>query len=118
MEDIPEKVLDKIKEILSSDPLEIYSAEEETVGESNFELVDSRDKNDSRVIGSANMFIAATVAYYIKIEEETVREFSEEELEDFAAHWNSILDLLKEQRFLREIELLARQKIKVVVDNT
>ena len=117
---VPDSIIEKVKEILLSQPLEIYSAEESTVGESNYELVNSRVKTDldDRIIGSANLFLAATLSYYVKINEKTVRDFSEEELEDFADYWKSILNILTEERFLREIQQFARQKIKVVVDNT
>lgn len=117
---VPDSIIEKVKEILLSQPLEIYSAEESTVGESNYELVNSRIKTDldDRIIGSANLFLAATLSYYVKINEKTVRDFSEEELEDFADYWKSILNILTEERFLREIQQFARQKIKVVVDNT
>ncbi len=120
---ISNELLIKIKDLLISQPLDIYSQDSDTINESNFELVDSRYEEDSieeeaRYIGSANMFIAASLACYVYFDCKGIDELSDDELTEFADAWNNILEILKEQRYIREIGLLAKEKIKVVVDNT
>lgn len=116
-------IYNKIKEIISSTPLDIYSEENETVNESNFELVHSRFTKDSlapedRYIGSANLFLAASLVCYDYFNCESIDELSDEDLEEFQTVWKGILSELKKERFIREIGLLSRDSIKVVVDNT
>jgi hypothetical protein len=116
-------IYNKIKEIIASTPLDIYSEENETVNESNFELVHSRFEKDTgskedRYVGSANLFLAATLVCYDYYECESIDELSDEELEDFQHIWRGLLNKLKQDRFIREIGLLSKNNIKVVVDNT
>lgn len=123
MYSISNELLIKIKDLLLSQPLDIYSEDSDTVNESNFELVDSRYDEDSieeeaRYIGSANMFIAASLACYAYFDCKELDDLSDDELTEFADSWNNILEILKEQRYIREVGLLAKEKIKVVVDNT
>ena len=68
-------LLEHIKNILLSEPLDIFSEEDETLSQSSFELVTARQESDfedydeededfeelSRYIGSANLFIAAAI---------------------------------------------------------
>lgn len=120
---ISDELLVKIKDLLISQPLDIYSHNSETINEANFELVDSRYEENSleeeaRYIGSANMFIAASLACYVHFNCREIDDLSDEELTEFAQVWSGILEILKEQRYIREIGLLAKEKIKVVVDNT
>jgi hypothetical protein len=113
------QLLEKIKDILESDPLDIYSRETETVNESNFELVLSRyEDEDDRYIGSANLFIAASLACYDYYDSTNIDDLTEEQLEEFVSSWAEILNYLKQDRFIRDIGLLSKEKIKIVVDNT
>lgn len=112
-------LLDKIKEILESDPLDIYSRDTETINESNFELVESRyEDEDDRYIGSANIFIAASLACYEYFDATNIDDLTDAQLEEFVSSWTNILNNLKQDRFIRDIVLLSKEKIKIVVDNT
>lgn len=116
-------LIDKIKDILESTPLDIYSEESDTVNEANFELVESRysvDKllDEDRYIGSANMFIAASLVCYDYFDFTVINDLTEEQLDEFYAIWKDVINELKEQRFIRDIGLLSKNNIKVVVDNT
>ncbi len=115
--------MDKIKEILASTPLDIYSEESDTINEANFELVASRFTEDSlseedRYIGSANMFIAASLVCYDYFDFARIDDLSEEDLNEFYMVWKDVVEVLKKERFIREIGLLSKNNIKVVVDNT
>lgn len=113
------QLLEKIKDILESDPLDIYSRETETVNESNFELVLSRyEDEDDRYIGSANLFIAASLACYDYYDSTNIDDLTDNQLEEFVSSWAEILNYLKQDRFIRDIGLLSKEKIKIVVDNT
>lgn len=117
------KLIQKIKDILESTPLDIYSDSSDTVNEANFELVNSRFENDKlteedRYIGSANMFIAASLVCYDYFDFTTIDELTEEQLDEFYLVWKDVIEELKKDRFIREIGLLSKNNIKVVVDNT
>jgi len=117
------KLIQKIKDILESTPLDIYSESSDTVNEANFELVNSRFENDKlteedRYIGSANMFIAASLVCYDYFDFTTIDELTEEQLDEFYLVWKDVIEELKKDRFIREIGLLSKNNIKVVVDNT
>ncbi|MCL5460376.1 hypothetical protein M3M33_17190, partial [Loigolactobacillus coryniformis] len=66
---VTERLLQRVRDILSSDPLELY--EDGTTVDCNFKLVDSRyinsedDDEENRHIGSANMLLAASLLGYI-----------------------------------------------------
>ena len=117
------KLIQKIKDILESTPLDIYSESSDTVNEANFELVNSRFETDKlteedRYIGSANMFIAASLVCYDYFDFTTIDELTEEQLDEFYLVWKDVIEELKKDRFIREIGLLSKNNIKVVVDNT
>ena len=117
------KLIQKIKDILESTPLDIYSESSDTVNEANFELVNSRFEKDNlteedRYIGSANMFIAASLVCYDYFDFTTIDELTEEQLDEFYLVWKDVIEELKKDRFIREIGLLSKNNIKVVVDNT
>ena len=117
------KLIQKIKDILESTPLDIYSESSDTVNEANFELVNSRFETDKlteedRYIGSANMFIAASLVCYDYFDFTTIDELTEEQLDEFYLVWKDVIEVLKKDRFIREIGLLSKNNIKVVVDNT
>lgn len=117
------KLIQKIKDILESTPLDIYSESSDTVNEANFELVNSRFEKDKlsdedRYIGSANMFIAASLVCYDYFDFTTIDDLTEEQLDEFYLVWKDVIEVLKKDRFIREIGLLSKNNIKVVVDNT
>lgn len=123
-----------IKELLLSAPLDIYSEYEETVSQSSYELVEPRtvetnideleeeDYDDleiylSRVIGSANLFIAASLLCDEVTHGKTLSDLSEEDLELFQTHWRSLINQLLGERFMRETQEIAHSKIKLVINN-
>lgn len=123
MNNISDQLMTKIRDLLVSEPLDIYSRDSDTVNEANFELVDSRYEDDGleeedRYIGSANMFIAASLACYVYFDCREIDQIEDEEMIEFASVWAGILESLKKERFIREVGLLSKEKIKVVVDNT
>jgi hypothetical protein len=116
-------IINKIKEILLSTPLDIYSEENESVTEANYELVSSRFDKDSlsledRYIGSANIFIAASLVCYDYFECQTIEELTDQQLNEFYEQWRSILEQLKAERFIRDTKQLIKSNIKMIVDNT
>lgn len=120
---IPDNLLEKIKDILESEPLDIYDSDNETITESNLELVESRYETDfleesDRYIGSANIFIAASILAYIILGESKIRTLSDEELETSSQYWDFLVEQLKRERFIRDTKLQANERIRVVVDNT
>ena len=48
----------------------------------------------------------------------TIDELTEEQLDEFYLVWKDVIEELKKDRFIREIGLLSKNNIKVVVDNT
>jgi hypothetical protein len=123
MINIPDKLLEKIKEILVSEPFDIFNEENETITEGNLELVDSRYDTDSleledRYIGSANIFIAASLLTFAMLNEKSIRDLSDEELELSSKYWEFVVDKLKSDRFIRDDSELVKEKIKLVIDNT
>lgn len=116
----------KIKEILLSKPYDIYSQETETVNESAYELVisrtifdkESQENTQTRYIGSVNMFIASSLMCYVLFNMKNIEDLSDDQLNDFAVKWKDFLERQVSARFIRPIEMIAREKIKVIVDNT
>jgi hypothetical protein len=109
MINIPDSLLEKIKDILTSEPLDIYDSEEETITESNLELVDSRYETDS---------LSEEDRYYISLNEPKIRELTDDELELSNQYWDFVVNKLKAERFIRDTKLQANEQIRVVVDNT
>jgi hypothetical protein len=128
-------LLEHIKNILLSEPLDIFSEEDETLSQSSFELVTARQKSDfedydyededddedfeelSRYIGSANLFIAAAIVCDVTSNGKSINTLNNEELEIFNKKWKSLINQLKEERFIRELQPIAHSKIKLVVNN-
>jgi hypothetical protein len=131
-------LLEHIKKLLLSDPLDIYSDEEETVSQSSYELVESRELTTtvivdaesfeydlqqseeadfSRVIGSANLFIAASIVCDEVTHGKALSKLNEEELLLFQETWREVINLLLGERFMRETQQTAHSKIKLVVNN-
>jgi hypothetical protein len=116
-------LVEKVKDLLESEPLDIYCKDTETINETNFELVSSRYEEDlqeqnDRYIGSANLFIAASLACYEYFDCASIDKLTDQQLEEFVSSWSVLLEYLKEQRFIRDIGPLSKEKIKIVVDNT
>lgn len=127
-------LLEHIKKLLLSAPLDIYSEYEETVSQSSYELVDSRplnietdyfsefavedeDEDTSRVIGSANLFIAASIVCNEVTQGKNLSNLSEKDLSIFQEYWKTILNRLVSERFMRETQEVAHSKIKLVINN-
>jgi hypothetical protein len=125
-------LLKHVKELLLSAPLDIYSEYEETVSQSSYELVETRDleitvdEDDedeeyaiecSRVIGSANLFIAASIVCDEVTQGKLLSELNEDDLSIFQEHWRSLINQLLGERFMRETQEIAHSKIKLVIDN-
>lgn len=134
-------LVEHIKNLLLSDPLDIYSGEEETVSQSSYELVDLRsltaitvpvdyeDNDDeeeeddikiylTRAIGSANLFIAASIVCDEVTHGKSLSDISEKDLTLFQESWRSIISLLLGERFMRETQETAHSKIKLIVNNS
>ncbi len=115
-------LIEYIRSVLSSNPVDIFSTEEDSVNHSCFELVDPRTFSeseylDSRYIGSANMFIVASIICYEVTEGKGLGDIKDEDLDIFQNKMNDITEKLKKERFIREIQPVAHSKIKLVVDN-
>jgi hypothetical protein len=124
-------LLKYIKELLLSPPLDIYSEYEETVSQSSYELVEPRDleitidEDDedeyaiecSRVIGSANLFIAASIVCDEVTHGKTLSELTENDLDNFQTGWRTLINQLLGERFMRETQEVAHSKIKLIIDN-
>ena len=124
-------LLEHIKNILLSEPLDIFSEEDETLSQSSFELVTARQESNfedydeededfeelSRYIGSANLFIAAAIVCDVTSRGKSISTLNDEELEIFNKKWKSLINQLKEERFIRELQPIAHSKIKLVVNN-
>lgn len=113
-----DRLINKIKEILLSPPLDILSADEDTITESVFELVSKRD-DGSIYIGSANMFIASSLTCYVSLGYDEIKAVSDEDLNNFATYWNSILVSLQNEKFIRYTkENRISNMLNIAVDNT
>ena len=113
-----DRLIDKIKEILLSPPLDILSSDEDTITESVFELVSKRD-DGSIYIGSANMFIASSLTCYVSLGYDEIKAVSDEDLDNFATYWNSILVSLQNEKFIRYTkENRISNTLNIAVDNT
>lgn len=129
---IQQELIEHIKNILSSDPLDIYNDELESVSHSSFELVEPReldldddeeyDEDDDneeslRRIGSVNVFIAAALVCDEVTQGRPLQKLNDPDSAKFESAWRSLINQLKEERFIRETQLVAHSKIKLVVDN-
>lgn len=115
-----ELLLDKIKEILESEPLDLYDPDTETASESIYELIDPReqeDETDNRYVGSANLFIASTFAFFVLFKNAEIEKATDEELEEFSVLWKEIVSKLIEHKFIRSHSSHARKGIKLVINN-
>lgn len=97
-------LVEHVKNLLLSAPLDIYSEYEESVSQSSYELVEPRtidietdysldseenseDEDISRIIGSANLFIAASIVCNEVTQGKKLSDLSEKDLSDFQEHW-------------------------------
>lgn len=121
-------LIEHVKKLLLSAPLDIYSEIEESVSQSSYELVEPRpleiesdeelEEDISRTIGSANLFIAASIVCDEVTQGKKLSNLSEKDLSDFQEHWRSLIDNLVSERFMRETQEVAHSKIKLVINNT
>ncbi len=125
---IDEVLIKHIKELLLSAPLDIFSEEDETVSQSSYELVEPRtldilvddeydDEEISRIIGSVNIFIAASIVCDEVTQGKSLSKLNDEDLNKFQDYWRTIIDQLVSERFMRETQEVAHKKIKLIVDN-
>jgi hypothetical protein len=134
---IQQELIDHIKNILVSHPVDIFNEELESVSHSSFELVEPRDIEDTdedfedddddeddedvedslRRIGSVNVFIAAAILCDEVTQGRSIQKLNEVDSAKFESAWRSLINQLKEERFIRETQLVAHSKIKLVVDN-
>ena len=118
-----EDLLETLRDIIESDPLDIYSSEEDSITECVFELVESRYEEDNneeedRYIGSANILIASSLLIYVLSGMKDLDKISEIEEELYYKQWEEILLALQNEKFIRPTKLTTKESIKVVVDNT
>jgi hypothetical protein len=109
-------LIKRIKDILESNPLDVYNEEDEMEG--TIELVSSRSDYGDRYIGTANIFMAVTIFIYASLGYTKIVELPEEVLDQKMDEWHGILNTLKEEKFIRDTQPLVKEKIKLVVDNT
>lgn len=107
-----ELLISKIKDILLDTPIDIYNPDENTNTQSMYELQQRRE--GSKYIGSANLFIAASLYCYVTRANQ-FNQMSEEDLEMFSNDWKALLTNFENEGFLKEI---GTSNLKVIVDNT
>jgi hypothetical protein len=126
-------LLNHVKELLLSPPLDICSEYEETVSQSSYELVEARTveltiddleedeeyetEENSRIIGSANLFIAASIVCDEVTHGKLLSDLNENDLDTFQEHWRALINQLLGERFMRETQEIAHSKIKLVINN-
>lgn len=121
-------LVEYIKQLLLSTPADIVSEEQESISHSSFELVEPRELEDeddddddeedlTRYIGSVNLFIAAALVCDEVTQGRSLQRLNEADSQKFESAWRSVINRLKEERFIRETQLVAHGKIKLVVDN-
>lgn len=108
-----------IKEILESEPLELFNPEEETSSISNLELVNSRFEEDElqeedRYIGSGNVLLAFSLLSFVLLKETKVRPLTEKEIENTNVIWSTIISQLKEQKFIRDTSSKVKSSLRVI----
>ena len=119
-------LVEYIKQLLLSTPADIVSEEQESISHSSFELVEPRELEDddddeeedlTRYIGSVNLFIAAALVCDEVTQGRSLQRLDDADSQKFESAWRSVINRLKEERFIRETQLVAHGKIKLVVDN-
>lgn len=131
---IEQNLVDYVKKILLSDPVDIFYEEQESISHSSFELVDPREVSDddddedeeyeedddedlTRYIGSVNLFVAAALVCDEVTHGRALQKLNKADSAKFESAWRFLINQLKEERFIRETQLVAHSKIKLVVDN-
>lgn len=108
------KLIEYIKSIIESEPYDILADDETSVTESSFELVNSRDSEYDRYIGSVNIFIAASLLCNEIYKGKYISALNNDELDEFNKQWSFLINFLKTEKFIRDIASVARTKIKLV----
>jgi len=125
---IEQKLFEYIKQVIASGPADIVSEEFESISHSSFELVEPReidedeidedeDEDLTRYIGSVNLFIAAALVCDEVTQGRSLQKLNKTDSAKFESAWRSVINQLKEERFIRETQPIAHSKIKLVVDN-
>ena len=113
---VSEKLEKKLKEIILTDPYDIYHPDSfsENFSTSSLELCSARDNEFEKAIGSANLYIACEILDF------EVRKFYKAERGSvhFYEAWSSFIGYLKESNFVKDTPETTRQKFKLVVDNS
>ena len=111
------KVKKDIKEILEGTPLDIVNEYEDYILETDFwELVELRKEGaakGSRKIGSANMLYAnSTILEYFNLHGQGLA--TEDKSEVSLQIFKSIIELLEQERFIRQIPEAIRETFTVI----
>jgi len=128
---IEQKLFEYIKQVIASGPSDIVSEEFESISHSSFELVEPREIDEdedeeeddeewedlSRYIGSVNLFIAAALVCDEVTQGRSLQNLNKTDSAKFESAWRSVINQLKDERFIRETQPVAHSKIKLVVDN-
>jgi len=128
---IDNSLFEYIKQLLLSTPADIVSEGNESISHSSFELVEPRELEDedesdydedewedlTRYIGSVNLFIAAALVCNEVTSGRSLQKLNDADSQKFESAWRSVINRLKEERFIRETQLVAHSKIKLVVNN-
>lgn len=112
---ISEKLESKLKEIILTDPYDIYHPDLiESFSHSTLELCSARDNEFERAIGSANLYIACEILDF------EVQKFYKVERGStyFYEAWSKFINHLKTSKFLKDTPETTRQGFKLVVDNS
>lgn len=108
-----DEIIKTLKDFLLQEPIDVYNQYQD-IKISNIELVDTRMVNGehSRDIGSANLFLAsAFLSTVLGIDLPTK---NLEELSKSKEAWNTALNKLKEENFIRQRPDTVRESFKVV----
>ena len=111
--DNKETEFEMLKEILLSDPMDIYN-EDLDIKESNIELVEEREVSGelSREIGSANLYLATAFLYTANNIDIPAKD--REQVEIMKTVWRDAINLLKQEGFVREKPSSVRESFKLV----
>ena len=114
MDKIPDRLVQVIKKIICDDPLDVYYEDSESYSTCAIELVKPRESDYGKLVGSANMLIAASI---LDFELTNAQTQTEQYSDEFVNIWKGLLDTFKEEGFLKDTPEAVREKIYLAVDN-
>lgn len=114
MYSVPDRLVQVIKKIIYDDPLDVYYEDSESFSTCAIELSKPRDSEYGRMVGSANMLIAASILDFELLETKTQTEHYSDE---FALIWKNLLESFKEEGFLKDTPEAVRENIYLAVNN-